>query len=248
MVRFLNSKRMSGHSKWATTKRQKEAADQKRGASFTRLARAIYISAKQGGGDPEMNFALRLAIAKAKSANMPKENIERTIERATGAGLTENVEEVTYEAFGPGGTALIIEATTDNRNRLISEVKLALSRNGGKLAESGGALRFFKHVGRVLVRHSDYHGTADALTLKLMDASPDDLIDGEDGVVCIFSLDHVRKAVEFLEQESIPHTVEVVYLPQARVEVKGSVREELHKLIGALTSIDDVSAVYTNGA
>ena len=239
---------MSGHSKWATTKRQKETADQKKGAAFTKLARAISVAAKKGGGDPETNFTLRLAISKAKQANMPKENIERTIERATGGGDGESLEELVYEAFGGEGTALIIEATTDNKNRLASEIKLALSRGGGKLADSGAALRLFKRVGKITVALDKNDGNRESLSLKLMDAFPDDISEEEGGLVGIFPIERLSEASKTLDMEGIKHTIEISYMPYSKISVSEGTKEDLVKLVQALKNIDDVNGIYTNAS
>ena len=239
---------MSGHSKWATTKRQKETADQKKGAAFTKLARAISVAAKKGGGDPETNFTLRLAISKAKQANMPKENIERTIERATGGGDGESLEELVYEAFGGEGTALIIEATTDNKNRLASEIKLALSRGGGKLADSGAALRLFKRVGKITVALDKNDGNRESLSLKLMDAFPDDISEEEGGLVGIFPIERLSEASKTLDMKEIKHTIEISYMPYSKISVSENAKDDLIKLVQALKNIDDVNGIYTNAS
>lgn len=237
---------MSGHSKWATTRRQKEAADQKKGAVFTKLARAISVAAKQGGGDPAANFPLRLAIAKARAANMPKENIERTISSSTGGGEEASLEEVVYEAFGPGGSALVIEATTDNKNRLVSEVKFALSRNGGKLTESGTALRLFKRVGKILITTDKKDNTHESISLMLMDASPDDILDVEGGLMGVFPLERLGNAVSALDREGVHYSVEVMYLPHIKISVGEHAMDELAKLTLSLKNIEDVNGVYSN--
>ena len=134
---------MSGHSKWAKIKRQKGANDASRGAVFTKLAREIQVAAREGGGDPDMNFRLRLAIQKARDNNMPADNIKRSIEKATGGGAGEQLDEITYEGYGPGGAAIIIEATTDNPNRTVAEVRHAFSRNFGNLGATNSVAWMF---------------------------------------------------------------------------------------------------------
>ena len=142
---------MSGHSKWSTIKRQKGANDAKRGAMFTKVAREISVAARQGGGDPDANYRLRLAIEKARSVNMPADNIKRTIDKATGGGEAEQYEEIVYEGYGPGGVALLVEAQTDNRNRTAAEVRSMFAKSGGQLAGSGAVAWQFERRGIVLV-------------------------------------------------------------------------------------------------
>src|SRR3970040_1736989 len=140
---------MSGHSKWAQIKRQKGANDVKRGALFTKLTREIILAARQGGGDPAANFKLRLAVQRAKAANMPNDNIERAIAKATGAGAEVQLEEITYEGYGPGGTAILVAALTDNRNRTVAEVRHQFSRAGGNISEAGSVAWEFEPPGLI---------------------------------------------------------------------------------------------------
>src|SRR5581483_10080074 len=142
---------MAGHSKWAQIKRQKGVADVRRGALFTKLSREITIAARQGGGDPDMNFRLRLAVQKARENNMPADNIKRAIDRATGGGDGGSIEEITYEAYGPHGVAILIEAMTDNRNRTVAEIRSALTRAGGSLGETGSVGWQFESRGLIVV-------------------------------------------------------------------------------------------------
>ena len=142
---------MSGHSKWSTIKRQKGANDAKRGALFTKVAREISVAARQGGGDPDANYRLRLAIEKARSVNMPADNIKRTIEKATGGGEGEQYEEIVYEGYGPGGVAILVEAATDNRNRTAAEVRAMFTKAGGQLAGSGAVAWQFEPRGLITV-------------------------------------------------------------------------------------------------
>src|SRR2546422_5015276 len=143
------SRSMSGHSKWSQIKRQKGAADVKRGVVFTKMAKEILLAAKEGGGDPEANFRLRLAIERARSVNMPRENIQRAIEKATGGGEAVTLESILYEGHAPGGVAVMAEAATDNRNRTVSEIPSTFSRHGGQLGESGSVQWLFRQKGRL---------------------------------------------------------------------------------------------------
>ena len=145
---------MSGHSKWSTIKRQKGATDAKRGAVFTKVAREISVAARQGGGDPDANYRLRLAIEKARSVNMPADNIKRTIDKATGGGDAEQFEEIVYEGYGPGGVAVLVEAATDNRNRTAAEVRSIFTKTGGQLAGSGAVAWQFEPRGLITVQRT----------------------------------------------------------------------------------------------
>src|SRR5688500_10558964 len=163
---------MSGHSKWSTIKRQKGAADARRGQLFTKLAREITVAARSGLPDPEANGRLRLAVQKARSENMPKDNIERAIERAAAAGGGDNYDEVTYEAFMPGGIALMIQAMTDNRNRTVSEVRAAVTRGGGNVGADGSVAWMFDQVGQLVVSPGEL--TEDDLALIAIDSGATD--------------------------------------------------------------------------
>ncbi|HMO97009.1 MAG TPA: YebC/PmpR family DNA-binding transcriptional regulator, partial [Tepidiformaceae bacterium] len=164
---------MSGHSKWATIKRAKGATDAKRGALFTKLSREIIQAAKQGGGDPGMNFKLRLAVQRAKAANMPNDNIERAIAKATGGGSDENLEEITYEGYGPGGTAMLLSVLTDNRNRTVAEIRHQFSRAGGNLGENGSVAWQFEPKGLITVPVNG--SDPEELALQAVDAGAGDV-------------------------------------------------------------------------
>ena len=170
---------MSGHSKWATIKRAKGANDQKRGQLFTKLAREITVAARSGGPDPEANSRLRIAIQKARSENMPKDNIDRAIERATGAGNADNFDEISYEGYAPGGIAVVIRALTDNRNRTVGEVRSVLTRAGGTLGETGSVAWMFDNVGMITI---DPDGAdPEEIAMLAIDAGADDFSIDEDG-------------------------------------------------------------------
>jgi YebC/PmpR family DNA-binding regulatory protein len=172
---------MSGHSKWSTIKRQKGANDAKRGALFTKVAREIAVAARLGGGDPDGNYRLRLAIEKARSVNMPADNIKRTIEKATGGGEAEQYEEIVYEGYGPGGVALLVEAQTDNRNRTAAEVRSMFTKSGGQLAGSGAVAWQFEPRGLITVARNGVD--ADEVALAAIDAGADDVdTDDEDSI------------------------------------------------------------------
>jgi len=236
---------MSGHSKWSTIKRQKGANDAKRGAIFTKLSREIIQAAKQGGGDPAMNFKLRLAIRRAKAANMPNDNIERAIGKGTGGGSDEQLDEIQYEGYGPGGTAFIVSALTDNRNRTVAEVRHQFSRAGGNLGETGSVAWQFEAKGLITVPVDGKD--PDELALEAIDAGAED-VDVQDGVVEVktdpASLEAVRKALEAkgLEVEN----ADFAMVPKMTVELDEKAAHQVLRLIEGLEDLEDVQRVYTN--
>src|ERR687898_306652 len=189
---------MSGHSKWSTIKRQKGVTDAKRGALFTKVAREISVAARQGGGDPDANYRLRLAVEKARAVNMPMDNIKRTIEKATGAGEGEQFEEIIYEGYGPGGVAVLVEAATDNRNRTAAEVRSIFTKAGGQLAGSGAVAWQFEPRGLITVPRDGID--ADEVALAAIDAGAEDVGTEDDDAIEIYTdpggLESVRKALE----------------------------------------------------
>jgi len=233
---------MAGHSKWAQIKRQKGVADQKRGALFSKLARAITLAAKNGA-EPETNFQLRMAIDSAKQANMPKENIDRAIEKVKGAG-EDAIEEILYEAYGPGGTAFIIEVATDNRNRAIGEIKAVLNRNNGKLAESGSVSYLFKKVGQIIFSQ----GNTEEIELAAIDAGAQD-VEADDGTVFVYTdpkeLEAVRKNLAAAGFES--SEVGFEFQPHTTVPITDEkTAERVMKLAELLEDLDDVTKVSSN--
>ncbi|CAB4923357.1 unannotated protein [freshwater metagenome] len=236
---------MAGHSKWAGIKHKKAIVDARRGKLFTKLARAITVAAKEGGGDPEGNPSLSLAIQKAKDASMPKDNIERAILRGTGAGAdAESYEAVLYEGYGPGGVALLVEALTDNRNRTGSDVRHAFSKHGGNLGEPGSVAYLFEKTGVIVVDAADHDEEA---LMVAIDAGALDLVQ-EDEVFAILTepsaLGTVRAA---LEAAGITFaSAEVTQRPKTRVEVDEATLGKLLRLIDTLEDSDDVGDVHTN--
>ncbi len=231
---------MSGHSKWATTKRAKSAVDAKRGNLFTKLSRNITIAARSGA-DPDSNFKLRIAIDKARDFNMPKDNIERAVKRASGVGGENNIENLLYEAYGPEGVAILIEAITDNKNRSVANLKHVLAKYDGSLAGSGSVLWMFDIRGEITLRKE-----------KLNEQEELQLI--EMGVVDIVSDDTVKLLTEINDLERIKNDLqaggfdiassEIVYVPKNKVEVQDS--EKLIKLLDELDEMDDVNNLYIN--
>ena len=237
---------MSGHSKWAQIKRQKGAADIKKGAAFTKLANAVTIAAREGGGDPMMNFKLRLAIEKARGANMPKENIERAIKRGTGELGGAALETVVYEGFGPGQTALAIEALTDNRNRTAQTVKFLLAKYGGSLGSPGSVGWMFSRRGIIhLIKPKEYNEEKE---LYLIEQGVDDIMD-EDSELVIFCAP--EKTVELKEKLAKNNwnilSGDIEFWPNAPMPFpEGSDGEKMSNLITALEDDEDVQNVATS--
>ncbi len=236
---------MAGHSKWAGIKHKKAVVDARRGKLFTKLARAITVAAKEGGGDPDSNARLALAVQKAKDASMPKDNIERAIAKGTGeGGDAAALEDVLYEGYGPGGVALLIEAVTDNRNRTGSEVRHLLSKHGGNLGEPGSVGYLFDKTGLVVVDGERF--SEDALMVAI-DAGAEDIAMDDDvyEILCDpSSLSAVRAALDAAGIEV--ETAEVAQLPQVRVPLEEEAATRLLKLIDALEEQDDVDTVHAN--
>jgi len=236
---------MAGHSKWAQIKRKKAVTDAKRGQQFTKLARAITVAAREGGGDVDANAVLANAVQKAKAASMPKENIERAIAKGTGSdGEAQQLERVVYEGYGPGGVALLIEALTDNRNRTGSDVRYLLTKNGGSLGEPGSVAYLFNKQGLITVDANRYQ---EEQLMIAVDVGALDIGTDEDLYEITTQpgdLDRVRKA---LEQEGVEiQDSEVAQQPSAKVSVELKQAEKLMRLINALDDNDDVEAVHAN--
>ena len=239
---------MSGHSKWSTIKHQKGAADAKRGVLFTKLSRDIAMAVRDGGGaDPEMNFRLRLAVEKAKNSNMPQDNILRAIKRSSGeGGSDENLEEVTYEGYGPGGGAILLQALTTNRNRTAADVRAAFNRGGGNLGESGCVAWNFETRGLITMEVQD-EAKGEEISLIAIDAGADD-VNLEDGLLEIFtSPDHLLEVRRELDSaEAVPETVEISLVPKSAVLLEDKEAEQTLKLLDILEDLADVQKAYTN--
>lgn len=236
---------MSGHSKWSTIKRQKGAADARRGALFTKLSREIILAAKQGGGDPAANFKLRLAIQRAKEQNVPNDNIERAIAKATGASTDEQLEEITYEGYGPGGIAILVSALTDNRNRTVAEVRHRFSRAGGNLGETGSVGWQFEAKGVITIPMNGKD--PDEIALQAIDAGADDVqVQGESVEVQTepASLESVRKALESAGLEI--ENADFAMVPKATVELDEKAAHQALRLLDSLEDLEDVQRVYSN--
>ncbi len=236
---------MSGHSKWHSIKHKKAVVDARRGQQFTKLARAITVAAREGGGDPDGNSGLALAIQKARDASMPKDNIERAIAKGTGEGGDGvQIETVVYEGYGPGGVALLIEALTDNRNRTSAEIRHAFSKHGGSLGEPGSVAYLFDKRGVIVVDASRYD--EDDL-IPAIDAGAEDIARDDDVFEVITEPGDLQAARHALEQAGVQiESADLVWRPSSRVPVEESDAGRLIKLIDALEESDDVSAVHAN--
>lgn len=233
---------MAGHSKWETTKRQKGANDAKRGAVFTKLGNQIAVAAR-AGADPVMNAALAVAIERAKAANMPNVNIQRAIDRVTDKNAAV-LEEITYEAYGPGGVGIIIETATDNRNRTYPEVRSALAKNGGTIADAGSVAFQFTRKGVINVK-----AVGEDALLEMLDAGAEDVKElDEEGELIVYTdlkdLFKVRQAV--IEKGFEVINAELQYVGNSEIEIDESAEETLIKLLGVIDDLDDVTSVYTN--
>jgi YebC/PmpR family DNA-binding regulatory protein len=232
---------MSGHSKWSTIKRQKGAKDAARGAVFTKLGNMIAVAARSGT-DPDMNFALRLAIDKAKAANMPMANIQRAIDRVSDKNAAQ-LQEVMYEGYGPGGVAILVEVATDNTNRTYPEVRLAFSKHGGNIAEKGAVAFQFERKGVIRVK-----ATGDEAVLTVLDAGADDAVE-EDGEIIVYTgpkeLSAVRDAIQAAGLEVVD--AEMSYVPNMTVAVTDEATAgKIMRLMEALEDCDDVTATHVN--
>ncbi len=237
---------MSGHSKWSTIKRQKGANDAKRGALFTKVAREIMVAARAGGGDPDANFRLRLAMDKARAVNMPLDNIKRAIERAAGAGEGEQFEEIAYEGYGPGGVAILVEAATDNRNRTASDVRSMFSKAGGQLAGSGAVAWQFEPRGLISIPAAGHD--PDDIALSAIDAGATDVDTSDPDVIEVYTepadLERVRSAIEAggIAVESAESTM----IAKSTVELDAHRARQNLRLIELLEELDDVQRVTAN--
>lgn len=236
---------MSGHSKWATIKRKKAATDSARGKVFTKIIKEITISARDGGGDPDANPRLRLAIQTAKSNNMPQENITRGIKKGTGELEGVRYEELTYEAYAPNGIAMLIESVTDNKNRTVAELRHTISKNNGNLGESGSVAWMFERKGVIYVEKENVK--EDELMEVILDAGADDLKqDGDyfEVVTTVENFEKVRKSVE--EKGYKIESASLQYIAKDLIAVEGKSGEEVFRCIEAVEENDDVQNVYTN--
>lgn len=236
---------MSGHSKWATIKHKKGALDAKRGKIFTRLIKEITIAAKNGGGDPDGNPRLRTAVAAAKAENMPAENIKRAIQRGTGELPGVNYEEFTLEGYGPGGAAVLAEINTDNRNRTVSEIRHAFSKNGGNMAEAGAVSWMFHKKGDIVVPKTA--AKEDELMSLVLEAGAEDLRDDGENWEILSDTSSYEAVLEAVKKAGIePASASIAMIPQNYIKLEGSQASTMIRLMEVFEDHDDVQNVYSN--
>lgn len=236
---------MSGHSKWSSIKHKKAARDAKRGKIFTKLIKEITIAARLGGGDPGANPRLRTAIAAAKAQSMPNDNIDRAIKKGTGELGGGTLEEITYEGYGPGGVAIIADVFTDNRNRVVAELRHMFSRHGGNLGESGCVAWMFKKRGVIAIDKGA--ADEDKLLELALEAGADDVVSEEDGFQVLTAPENFTAVRDAIEKAGIPiASAEIAKLPENTVKVSGNAAEQVLKLMEELEDHDDVQGVAAN--
>ncbi len=237
---------MSGHSKWATTKRHKAAIDAKRGKLFSIIGKELTIAARDGGGDPEFNPRLRTCILKAKAANMPSDNIDRAIKKGTGELEGATIEELTYEGYAPGGVGLIVEVTTDNKNRSASEVRSAFNKHGGNLAGAGALAYNFQRKGQFLI--AEEKTDEDFLMEIAIDAGAEDILNNGDHFEIQCEVQDFDKVSQSLAEKNLqPDSAELVYIPSNLITVTdATVVRQVLRLVEILDDLDDVKAVHAN--
>ncbi|MCG3085967.1 YebC/PmpR family DNA-binding transcriptional regulator [Anoxybacillus sp. LAT_35] len=238
---------MAGHSKWKNIQRRKNAQDAKRGKLFMKLAKEIYVAAKMGGGDPTTNATLRLAIEKAKSANMPNENIERAIKKATGNQEHTHYEEIRYEGYGPGGVAVMVICLTDNKNRTASSVRVAFSKNGGNLGETGCVSYLFDRKGLIVIARENLHIDEDEMLLQAIEAGADEMETTEDSFEIYTSPEQFEQVKNTLAAQGFTFaTAEITMIPQTYTTLTDDDLTKMLKLIDMLEDDDDVQEIYHN--
>jgi YebC/PmpR family DNA-binding regulatory protein len=236
---------MSGHSKWHTIKHKKGAADAKRGKIFTRIIKELTVAARAGGGDPDTNPRLRTIIAEAKSVNMPADNIKRAVQRGTGELPGVSYEEVTYEGYGPGGAALIIEVLTDNKNRTVGEMRHLLTKHGGNLGEANSVAWMFHKKGYIVIEKSK--ADEETLMAAALDAGADDLRDDGDNWEVVSAPESFPQVLEAIKALGIePAAAEIAMLPQNYVKLEGKPAQQMVKLMDAVEDHEDTKKVWSN--
>ncbi|PID15703.1 YebC/PmpR family DNA-binding transcriptional regulator [Sporosarcina sp. P34] len=239
---------MAGHSKWKNIQNRKGAQDAKRGKIFQKMSREIYVAAKSGGDDPDTNPALRLAIDKSKSANVPNDVIQRAIDKATGSGADENYEEVIYEGYGPGGVAVLVYTLTENRNRTGPNMRVAFNKNGGSLGETGSVNYLFERKGRLFIERTQ-ETDEDAVMLAALEAGAEDVISTEDGFEILTEPSEFLNVKEALEAEDLVFiSAEVDMVPSVYADLSEEQQEQFMQMIDALEDDDDVQNVYSNAS
>jgi YebC/PmpR family DNA-binding regulatory protein len=236
---------MAGHSKWANIQHRKGRQDAKRGKIFTKLIKEITVAARMGGGDPNFNPRLRLAVDKAKAENMPGDNIDRAIKRGTGELEGVNYEEIRYEGYGPGGATVMVDCMTDNRTRTVADVRHAFSKHGGNLGTDGSVAYLFKHCGQIIFAP----GTSEDKVMEAaIEAGAEDVITNDDKSVEVITAPNDFAAVkDSLEKAGLkPEFAEITHKPSTETELKGDDAAKMQKLLDALDNLDDVQEVYTS--
>jgi len=238
---------MAGHSKWAQVKHKKAVVDARKGRLFSKLSREISVASRLGGGDPDMNPRLRLAIEKAKEVNMPSDNIKRAIMKGTGELPGASYEEAVYEGYGPGGVAIMIDVMTDNKKRTISEIRHIMSKHGGSIAEAGSVTWVFQKKGYILVDKKAMD--EDGIMSLALEAGAEDFKNepDEENYEIITAPDDFNKIRDYLQRQNVPlNLAEVTFLPSSYVKLEGQEAEKMLKLMEALEEHDDVQNVYAN--
>jgi len=236
---------MSGHNKWANIKHRKMAQDAKRSKIFTKLIRELIVAAREGGGDPDKNPRLRAAIERARAANMPKDNIEKAIKRGTGELGGDQLYEITYEAYAPGGVALLIKVVTDNKNRSAQEVRHILSKYGGNMAESGAVSWIFERKGVINIPR-DKVEDVEELAMAAIDAGAEDIKDDDDPIQILTAPEELSAVKDALAEAGYEVEAFISYIPKNTVKVEGADAEKLLKLLNYLEELDDVQEVISN--
>ncbi|MCL6587537.1 MAG: YebC/PmpR family DNA-binding transcriptional regulator [Anoxybacillus sp.] len=238
---------MAGHSKWKNIQRRKNAQDAKRGKIFMKLAKEIYVAAKMGGGDPSTNASLRLVIEKAKAANMPNENIERAIKKATGNQNHANYEEIRYEGYGPGGVAVMVVCLTDNKNRTASNVRVAFSKNGGNLGETGCVSYLFERKGLLVIAREELDIEEDDMLLQAIEAGAEEMETTDDSFEIYTAPEQFEDVKNALSANGFTFVeAQITMVPQTYTKLTGDDLTKMLKLIDMLEDDDDVQEVYHN--
>ncbi|PQG14741.1 YebC/PmpR family DNA-binding transcriptional regulator [Enterococcus faecium] len=236
---------MSGHSKWHNIQGRKNAQDAKRGKVFQKLSREIYMAAKAGGPDPSMNPALRLVVDKAKAANMPNDNVERAIKKATSAVDETNYDEITYEGYGPGGVGILVHALTDNRNRTATNVRVAFTRNGGSLGETGSVSYLFDRKGYIAIERDGLTVNEETMFEDVLEAGAEDLQTSPEVFEIYTAPEDFAAVRDELEKEFTLAQAELTMIPQTTIDLNEEQKEQLERLVDKLEDDDDVSEVFT---
>lgn len=237
---------MAGHSKWNNIKRRKEAQDSKRAKIFTKLSKEIFAAVREAGDDPDQNLRLRMAITKARAANIPNENITRTIKKAKGQGAELQYEEMTYEGYGPGGAAVMVKTLTDNKNRTVADIRAAFNKNGGNLGENGCVSFLFNKEGFLAVDRENVEADEDTFMLEAVEAGANDVEYDEHGFYIYTEPDDFEAVKGAMEHTYHFSTAEVTMIPETKAHLEDEHARKMLKLIDTLEDNDDVQSVYHN--